>query len=129
MAILPNPKHELFAQGLAVGKTQERAYINAGYSAGSPRANSNSLIKANQSISERVAELQAGGAIRAEVTIADLVQELESARLSARDADIVQASAMVAATMAKAKLLGLIVDKREVKNYISHEDALAALND
>jgi hypothetical protein len=58
-----------------------------------------------------VTELQQRGAVRAEITIADLVKELEEARQAAASAEIVQSSSMVSATMGKAKLLGLVVDK------------------
>ena len=49
---------------------------------------------------------------RHEVTIDGLTKELELARLKASEAG--QASAMVAATMGKAKLHGLLTDKKEI---------------
>jgi hypothetical protein len=59
-----------------------------------------------------VAEIQYGGAVRAELTIASLLDELEEARKLALKHR--QPSAAVQATMGKAKILGLIVDRREV---------------
>jgi hypothetical protein len=56
-------------------------------------------------VSARVAEIQYGGA-------ASVLAELETARLLALK--LGQASAAVAATMGKAKILGLIIDRREV---------------
>jgi hypothetical protein len=60
----------------------------------------------------RIDELLARGAERAEVTVASLLEELEVARQLAMQKG--QASAAVQATMGKAKLTGLIVDRREV---------------
>ena len=59
-----------------------------------------------------MAELQARGAERAEVTLASLLAELEEARLLAIKEN--QSSAAVQATMGKAKLTGHIIDRREV---------------
>jgi hypothetical protein len=60
----------------------------------------------------RVKELQQRGAERAEVTVASLIADLDEDRKLARGAG--HASAAVAATMAKAKLLGLFIDRKEV---------------
>jgi len=49
---------------------------------------------------------------RADVTEESLLDELEEARISA--AENKQSGAMVAATMGKAKLTGLVVDRKEV---------------
>jgi hypothetical protein len=57
-------------------------------------------------------ELQCYGAARAEVTIASLVEELEQARAMAMTKG--QAAAAVAATMGKAKITGLAVERAEV---------------
>jgi hypothetical protein len=59
-----------------------------------------------------VKELQQRGAERAEVTVASLIADLDEDRKLARGAG--QASAAVSATMAKAKLLGLVIDRKEV---------------
>ena len=54
MPILSNTKHELIAQGLAEGKSQTQAYIDAGYSSKSANANSSTLMAEHgQSILER----------------------------------------------------------------------------
>ena len=110
MPALKNTRHEHFAQGLAKGLNQTQAYIAAGYSkTGAEVSASRLLRKAN--VDARVTELRERSAIRAEITIADLVQELEEARQAAAGAETVQSSGMVSATMGKAKLLGLLVDK------------------
>ena len=44
------------------------------------------------------------------------IRELEEARTAALTAESPQSSAAVAATMGKAKVLGMLVDKSEVKN-------------
>jgi hypothetical protein len=71
------------------------------------------LLK-NGKVAVRVQELQAAAVKRHEITVDDLVQELDDARMTALAALIPQSSAAVAATMGKAKLLGLLVDKQEV---------------
>jgi phage terminase small subunit len=121
---LSNPKHERFAQGLAKGLTQVEAYEEAGYK---PDTGAAARLSVNVSLKARVAELQERGAIRAEITVADLILELEEARKAAVSADNPQSSAMVAATMGKAKLLGFITDKVKADVNVSHEDALDAL--
>ena len=60
----------------------------------------------------RLAEIQARGAERAEVTLASLLAELEEARqLALRER---QSSAAVQASMGKARLTAHVVDRREV---------------
>lgn len=54
MPVLSNPRHELFAQELAKGKTAEEAHGLAGYRANRGNA---SVLKQEQSIVDRVAEL------------------------------------------------------------------------
>lgn len=123
MATLTNNRHERFAQELAKGEVPERAFELAGYKA--HRQNAHRLMTKDD-ITARVAELKERAAIKCELTIADLVQELEEARAAARSADTVQASAMVTATMGKAKLLGLVVDKQQdVTPPDDRRDALA----
>ena len=52
------------------------------------------------------------------VTVDDLLAELEQARSAAISAPNPQSSAAVAATMGKAKILGLLVDKAEIKSEV-----------
>jgi hypothetical protein len=108
MAILPNARREKFEQELAKGNSASEAMREAGYS--DPR-NSTRLTK-NDEIRKRVLELQFDGAVRAEVTIASLVDELEQARALAMAKG--QAGAAVAATMGKAKITGLAVERAEI---------------
>lgn len=109
MTVLQNPRHERFAQELTKGKCAVEAYGTAGYR--SHRQNAARLIT-NENIRHRVAEIQAIAAKRTEVTVESLVDEAEEARLLALANR--NASAMVAATMLKAKLSGLLVRRLEV---------------
>ena len=65
----------------------------------------------NRKIAARLDELREEHAKRHEITVDDLVAELEEARKLAFETD--KAAAAVSATMGKAKLLGLVVDKQE----------------
>lgn len=64
-----------------------------------------SELLADGKITARIAELQADHQARHNITVDDLLDELEEARQMAKDNG--NSSAMVTATMGKAKLLGL----------------------
>lgn len=55
MPVLKNQRHELFAQGLAKGKTGDDAYAEAGYT---PNRHNASRLKTTETIIARVLELQ-----------------------------------------------------------------------
>jgi phage terminase small subunit len=74
MGILPNAKHEAFAQAIAKGMTQEAAYAEAGYK---PHRGNAATLRANQSISDRVDELMAAAAKRSAKTLDDVIAEYE----------------------------------------------------
>lgn len=74
-----------------------------------------SKLLADAKVALRIKELKLGHAKRHELTIDDLVDELEEARQAALLAESPQSSAAVSATMGKAKLLGLVVDKTDIK--------------
>lgn len=109
MPALANPKHERFAQELAKGKSQADAYAEAGYKPSEPNA---SRLTRNDKVAARVAELQERGAIRAEVTVATIIAELEEAREVAKQG--LQPGPMVAASMGKAKVAGLLIERTEL---------------
>lgn len=67
---------------------------------------------ANENVAKRVMELQEAARERAMVTVEGLTAELEDARLLAMS-DEKGASAAVSAIMGKAKLHGLLIDKKE----------------
>lgn len=122
MGALSNTRHERFAQELAKGKSAAQAYIAAGYSANDGNA---IRLKGNERVAARVAEIRERGAIRAEVTVATLIEELEQARKAALSADTPQSSAAVAASLGKAKLLGLIVDKSSVDATVRRAEEMS----
>lgn len=72
-----------------------------------------SRMLANVKVSSRVMELQQAHAERHDVTIDSLTEELNEARAQAQ-LDPKGANAHVAAVMGKAKLHGLITDKKEL---------------
>lgn len=100
-----NPRQEIFAQEIALGKTQENAYIAAGYSEKGARINASKLLT-NHNISARVQELQTQTAVRNGATADDLLLELEKARKMAMGMG--QSHAAVLAIMSKARLLGMV---------------------
>lgn len=53
-------KHELFAQALADGLSQEAAYKKAGFTGKGARSSASTLLKHNPNISKRVEEILAG---------------------------------------------------------------------
>ncbi len=110
MSILSNPRHERFARELAAGKTAEEAYAAGGYRPS--RQNTHRLLTTNDDIRARLAELQGKAATKAVVTVESLCAELDEAKAAALKAN--QPGAAVSAIMGKAKLLGLIVDKKQV---------------
>jgi phage terminase small subunit len=111
MPPLSNPRWERFAQRLFEGLSADEAYVKAGYSENRGNA---SRLKANESVSMRVAELQAEIAKENVVSVGSLLAELESARQKATSLD--QLSAVVRAIEAKAKVSGLLTQKIEVTN-------------
>ena len=113
MPVLPNPRHEAFAQALAKGKSATEAYALAGYK---PNRSHASRLAANGNISSRVTELQQKVAKKVEVTVESLAGELEEARqIAVREK---QTSAAVQATMGKAKLFGLGIENRRLSGSV-----------
>lgn len=108
MPVLPNPRHERFVQSLFEGNSADKAYVEAGYKAN--RHNAAALAR-EEHIATRLVELQTKVAERTLVTVQSLTDELEEARAIAVAEK--QSSAAVAATMGKAKLHGLLVEKRQ----------------
>lgn len=123
MPALKNTRHERVAQELAKGKTAVEAYALAGYR---PNRSHASRLVAKGIIRSRVAELQERGAKRVEVTTESIAAELEEARVLALAEK--QASAAVSASLGKAKLYGLIIEKKHHSGRIEHLD-LSKLSD
>ena len=109
MPTLRNPRREKFALALSEGKSASQAYIDAGYK---PCRQNAARMMTNDDIKARVAELQAGAAAKAEVTLETILAELADAAVVAESKG--QAQALVSAAMARAKLAGLLVERVEV---------------
>ncbi|MGZ9568227.1 terminase small subunit [Alcaligenes nematophilus] len=111
------PKQEAFALAYVEAGNASEAYRRA-YNAGKMKPETvNRTAKElldNRKIAARVAELQAEHVERHKLTVDDLLAELEQARQAALTAETAQSSAAVAATMGKAKLLGL--DKQMIEH-------------
>ena len=65
MALLANPRHELFCQAIASGKPAMEAYKLAGYKKSSAKSNATRLME-NDGISSRIAELRAQESAKSE---------------------------------------------------------------
>jgi phage terminase small subunit len=108
-------KQEKFCQEYVKTGNASEAYRRA-YSAGKMTAKSitetAAQLMTNLNVSSRVSELKAKTAERNEITVDDLVAELEEARKLAKETE--QTSSMVSATMGKGKLLGMIIDRKEI---------------
>ena len=120
MPILKNARHELFAQNLAAGMTQEKAYIAAGYKE-TPRCRMSAcdLLRTKPYIKERVTELQSRNVQRqdeiAAISTESLLAEAEAARVKAM-AERGGAAAAIQAIVAKGKLSGRWIEKSETVN-------------
>lgn len=111
MPVLSNARHERFAQELAKGQSATDAYTAAGYKGDRTAA---SRLSSNVNVQQRLTELKSKAAERAIVTVEDIARQLDEDRQFARDNGA--AAAAVAATMGKAKVLGLVVEKSENVN-------------
>jgi phage terminase small subunit len=128
MPALTNPRHEVYAQELAKGKTADEAYVLAGYKKSRKNA---SRLKAKEDILDRISQLRQGASKRAEITLASLLEEAAEIQAAAQ-ADK-QYSAATAAFTAKAKLAGLWVDRSETENvntnYVVAADPIGNVED
>ncbi len=109
MPVLKNTRHERFAQNLAKGMSAAKAYEKAGYKRTDGSAG---RLHRNAQVKRRVAELQNRAAEKTGYTIVKATAELEEARQLATTEK--NPAAMVSASMGKAKVNGLLVDKHLV---------------
>lgn len=113
MPALKNPRRELFARKYLETGIGAEAYrlaypgIEPDYAAKACAAR----LLTYASLQQRIAEMQTAMATRAEVTEDSLLTELEEARALAIKCE--QSAAAVSATVAKAKLTGLMIERRE----------------
>lgn len=75
MAVLPNPRHEAFAQARAGGKSVDEAYTQAGFR---PHRGNAHRLSTNESVKRRIIELQGRVAEKAEWTAADRLRGLKT---------------------------------------------------
>lgn len=109
---LKNARHEKFAQELAKGESASSAYKQAGYStAGNAAEACASRLLRDAKVAARLGELKARAAEKAVVTAADIAAQLDEDRKFARG--LKQGAAAVSATLGKAKVLGVIIDRHE----------------
>jgi phage terminase small subunit len=117
------PKQEAFALKYVECGNASEAYRHAYDAAKSqPKViwNEASKVLSNHGVAMRVMELQAEVAERTKVTVESITRELDEDRELAREND--QASAAIQASMSKAKLHGLVVNKTEVTRKRALED-------
>lgn len=118
MPPLKKPEHERFAQEIAKGATLGAAYVAAGYAKNDKNA---ARLKKRPDVQARITELQERTAEKATTTAADIAKQLDEDRTFARE--LKQSAAAVSATMGKAKVLGLVIDRQK------HSFDLAGLSD
>ena len=104
------PKQSRFIDEYMKDLNGTQAVIRAGYSTKGADVQAVRLL-GNARVKAEVEKRQAALAETHGVTLKSLLDELDEARAAALSAETVQSSAAVAATMAKAKLTGLVVDK------------------
>ena len=115
-------KQEVFVREYAIDKNATQAAIRAGYSEKTAQEQGSRLLS-NVMVVKAIEDTQGAHAERCNVTIDGLTDELEAARILAYSNG--QASAAVSAIMGKAKLHGLLVEKR-VESRMSPREALDA---
>lgn len=122
MPVLRNNRHEAFAQAIAKGLAARTAYKAAGHGASDKAAEAcASRLLTDVKVVARVLELQSKAARKVEVTVERIACEPEETRVLAIAEK--QSSAAVAASMGKAKLFGLIVEKRKHSGSIGTYDS------
>jgi phage terminase small subunit len=85
MARLANQRHELFCQGIARGKNQTQAYIDAGYSKANATPNAARLI-INDNIQTRIEELREKAEKKNELTLEWLIEQGKEMYQESREA-------------------------------------------
>lgn len=82
MPALKNRKYELFAQGLAEGKTQEKAYVEAGFSPKGASANAVKLIqRVNCGVQARVQEIIAAREAASQAVAVEVIRQTSVDRI------------------------------------------------
>jgi hypothetical protein len=113
MPALANPRHERFARAYLKTGIAARAYLQAGYEPSNRNvldASACRLLR-HARVKARIAELQRFMTQKTKVSLESLVNELETAQQLAIATS--QPGAHIQATQLKARLLGLLVERRE----------------
>ena len=111
------PKQEAFALAYVETGNASEAYRRAYNAVNMKPETVNRTAKElmdSPKIAARVHEIKSAHVERHETTVDDILRELEEARALAAGGEKPQPAAMVAASMGKAKLLGMLTDKTEV---------------
>lgn len=108
------PKQVKFCDEYLIDTNATQAAIRAGYSKKTANEQGAQNL-AKLSISEYIKERLKMAQKRNEITLDDIIAELNENRRVALAATNPQSAAATAATMGKAKLLGFVIDKQETK--------------
>ena len=108
MGALRNQRQERFVQLVKQGIPPYRAYPQAGYQ---PHESAPYRLCGNVRVKERMDEITRELAMKTRVTVASITAELDEAAALAKRID--QPSAMTQAIIAKAKLHGLLIERKE----------------
>lgn len=122
------PKQEKFAHAFVetsnASEAYRRAYSTENMSGAAIQVEASRLMD-HPIVSLLIKDLKADLVERHKITVDDLIRELEEARQAAYGGERPQAAAMVAASMGKAKLLGLEApSKVELSGKLDHRMAL-----
>lgn len=117
MPALENPRHELFAQEVAKGKSQDEAYKLAGYNVSdrSARAAASRLLT-DVNITNRVIEIQKQAAVKSGVTLQWLLDQAQGIIEDARAAADFSAASQTLERAAK--IAGLWVDRSQAEQTV-----------
>jgi hypothetical protein len=108
-----SPKHALFVRHYRKTGIASRAYLAAGYkptTRNSLDVNAHRLLRSRK-VQLRIQELDRQMTQRTRITIESLLHDLAEDRALARETK--QVSAAIAATQLSAKLVGLLIDRKE----------------
>lgn len=113
MAPIPNIRHEKFARAYIRKPIAAQAYLKAGYE---PKTRNGldaaaSKLTRHDKVQSRIKELRRQMAARNRITVDSLIEQLDLDRDHARRLD--QPATAISATMAAARLTGLLIEKRE----------------
>jgi hypothetical protein len=124
------PIQERFFLAIVQGKTVHDAFKDARFPTGictlgkSAINRGASRMMSAAPVVQALARTREAAIARAQLTVDDLVRDLQEAReIALRQCDPPQTSGAVAATLGIAKLLGLVVDRKEIA--IQHKPAIS----